>query len=298
MPVATQKTLPTAQWQSLAEEHKRKAQEWTVPYRQRRASDQLHPIHDFLFIYYRNAPSQLEKWHPAYGTILEIEGSADQFNAKYYSIDQTIAYLDVRKINPATEHRLEMALKLSQSVQARPPQFGCYGLHEWAMVYRGNTDGEIRHSEKLPLRLSQEATDAFIESRSICCSHYDAFRFFTPSAMPFNKIQPRKETRAANEQSGCLHTNMDLYKLSAQCMPWIGSDLLWQSFQFAVHAREIDMRASPYDCSALGYAPIKVETTEGRAEYESEQRNLAEKAIPIRAELVSRLQMILEEVHL
>ncbi|MEM8868398.1 MAG: 3-methyladenine DNA glycosylase [Verrucomicrobiota bacterium] len=284
-------------WRQFATKHRLRAEAWTVPYRKRRASNQLHPIHDFLFIYYRNAPSQLEAWHPTFDQRLEVAAdAATSFNSKYYSTTDSVAFLDGSKIDGATYHRLEMALRLSRIVHERPTQFGCYGLHEWAMVYRGNTDGEIRHSKKLPLRLSEEATDAFIESRAICCSHYDAFRFFTPSAKPFNRIQPSKETRHENEQAGCLHTNMDLYKLAAQCMPWIGSDLLWRTFEFAVIAREIDMRASPYDCRPLGYEPICIETSEGRADYEREQRALTEKAKPIRQELIRRLQSILEKV--
>ena len=45
------------------------------------------------------------------------------------------------------------------------------------------------------------------------------------------------------------------------------------------------MRASPYDLAALGYLPVKIETTEGRAEYEAAQRELAERAQPLRERL-------------
>ena len=86
---------------------------------------------------------------------------------------------------------------------------------------------------------------------------------------------------------------MDLYKLAAQCMPWVGSELLWKSFEFAIRARELDMQASAYDCSSLGYDAIPVETAEGRAIYERRQRELSETARPIRAELIERLEQVL-----
>ena len=68
--------------------------------------------------------------------------------------------------------------------------------------------------------------------------------------------------REQQEQKGCLHTNMDPY-MDGHAMPG-GADLLLESFQFAVACREIDMRASPYDCSGYGFAAIPIETAAGR----------------------------------
>lgn len=285
--------LSYSEWQRTAAIHRSRAEEWTVPYRKRRASGKMHPIYDFLFIYYRNAPAQLEAWHPGIGVTLELDGQPHEFNEKFYSQQDGCITLDPAKMNAATRHRLDMALKLSQTIQNRPGQFGCFGMHEWAMVYRGDDDGEIRHGEKLPLRLSQTEVNAFVESRPINCSHFDAFRFFTPSAKAFNRIQPDKDSRFENEQCGCLHTNMDLYKWAAQSMPWVGSELLWKSFEFAIRARELDMQASAYDCSSLGYDPIPVETPAGRTTYERRQRELSEAARSIRAELIMRIEQLL-----
>jgi hypothetical protein len=86
---------------------------------------------------------------------------------------------------------------------------------------------------------------------------------------------------------------MDLYKWTAKAMPWVGSELLWDSFSYAVSCREIDMRASPYDCRELGYTPIFIETPVGRAEYEAEQAKLAEQAKTIRKRLISTLETVL-----
>jgi hypothetical protein len=132
-----------------------------------------------------------------------------------------------------------------------------------------------------------------VRSRPIQCSHFDAFRFFSPAAKDFNRIQPSKDTRIENEQCGCLHTNMDLYKLATHCMPWIGSELLWQCFEFALSARQLDMQASPYDCSSLGFDPVAVETPAGKLEYERRQRQLSEAAKPLRDALIARLEEVL-----
>lgn len=253
----------------------------------------MHPIYDFLFIYYRNKPSHLEAWHPGFGVGLEAAPLESNFKEAYYTDRDSITLLDPSKMTDSMRHRLEMALKLCKTIRDRPPAFGCFGMHEWAMVYRGDEGGEIRHSERLPLRLSQEATDAFVKSRPIQCTHFDAFRFFSPGAKGFNRVEPSKETRIANEQCGCLHTNMDLYKLATHCMPWVGSDLLWKCFEFAISARQLDMQASPYDCSSLGFDPVKVETPKGKIEYETRQRDLSELVKPLREDLIVRLERIL-----
>ena len=184
----TKAPLPLETWQAQATAHRSRAEEWTVPYRKRRASGKMHPIYDFLFIYYRNAPAQLEAWHPGLGVALELGDHPHEFNEKFYTVQSGTLTLAPGKLTEGNRRRLSFALKLSKVIQARPPQFGCFGMHEWAMVYRGDDDGEIRHGEKLPLRVSQAKVNAFVESRPINCSHFDAFRFFTPSAQHFNRI--------------------------------------------------------------------------------------------------------------
>lgn len=64
-------------------------------------------------------------------------------------------------------------------------------------------------------------------------------------------------------------------------------------FRLAMRLRDLDMRASPYDLSAWGVVPVKIETTEGRREYEAEQRKLAEDARGLREKLIGVLGSIL-----
>jgi hypothetical protein len=157
------------------------------------------------------------------------------------------------------------------------------------MVYRGK---EVRHEKTTPLRLPQSEIDALVESRAICCSHHDAFRFFANEARPMNRLQPTLESRVSLEQPGCVHANMDLYKWAAKAMPWIGSELLLDCFELAMELRDLDMRASPYDLKAWGREPICIETADGRRLYEVEQRRLAAEAALLRERLIAGLQMI------
>ena len=159
------------------------------------------------------------------------------------------------------------------------------------MVYRGQ---EIRHEQTTRLRLSQAEVDQLVESRPLSCTHFDAFRFFADEAQPLNILQPTLSGRPQQEQPACIHANMDLYKWAYKCMPWIGSELLADCFELALQARTIDMRASPYDLSSWpGHPPIRIETSAGRAEYEREQRRIAERAEPLRQRLVAAIERIL-----
>src|SRR5207248_3119835 len=110
------------------------------------------------------------------------------------------------------------------------------------------------------LRLGHRGTDDVVESMQIRCSHHDAFRFFTAAALPRNAVQPRREDQISLEQPGCLHANMDLFKWAYKLDPFVPAELVADCFDLAVRVRELDMRASPYDLSGLGYTPVAIET--------------------------------------
>ena len=159
------------------------------------------------------------------------------------------------------------------------------------MVYRQDP-AEVRH-DAWPLRLSPDATAEVVETTRVRCSHFDAFRFFTAPARPLNLLSPSRETQHANEQPGCLHANMDLYKWSYKLAPVAGSALVADAFALARDIRVLDMRASPYDLAGLGYPPVRVETPDGRAEYAAHQRSFAERAEPLRRRLLAALDAVL-----
>ena len=78
-------------------------------------------------------------------------------------------------------------------------------------------------------------------------------------------------------------------------MPWIGSDLLLEIFRLATRLRDLDMRASPYDLAEWNVTPVKIETPEGRREYEVEQRKLADESRILRNKLIHSLDRLLVE---
>lgn len=147
-----------------------------------------------------------------------------------------------------------------------------------------------RHA--LPLRLGQAGTDAVVEAHPLRCSHVDAYRFFTADAAPRNAAVLTRETQAETDQPGCVHVTMDVLRHAVALGPACPGELLLDCFAAARAAREVDMRASPYDVSGSGLAPIPVETREGKAAYAAAQRELAETAAPLR----ERLLRVCEEV--
>ena len=159
------------------------------------------------------------------------------------------------------------------------------------MVYRQDPE-DIRHAT-WPLRLDARGVAEVVEASPLKCTHFDAFRFYTPAARPLNIVQPTRATQAEFEQPGCLHAAMDLYKWSFRTYPAIGADLTADCFELAREVRVIDMRASPYDLRALGYPPIPIETADGRVEYVEYQREYADRASLLRERLSHDLRAAL-----
>ena len=283
--------LPVAEWQGRAERHRERAEHWTKPTRKRREAQVAHPIDDFLFTYYPFSFAKLEDWHAPLGTLLEEHSPLpERFTRSPYQLENGFVFSEA-PVDPKERQRLRWIRELLVATRDRLPNFGCHGLHEWAMVYGGQ---QVRHEKTTPLRLPQAEIDALVESRALVCSHFDAFRFFSPQVQPLNRTQPTLDGRPENEQPGCIHANMDLYKWASKAMPWIGSDLLIDCFEQSLALRDLDMRASPYDLSGWGREPVRIETAEGRREYEVEQRALAEKSAGLRQRLIEALSFVAE----
>ncbi|WP_405496248.1 3-methyladenine DNA glycosylase [Nocardia sp. NBC_00511] len=285
------RALPGPEWRDRAATHRDRVDALVGPYLQQRAAGTKHPVIDFLFTYYGHKPTQLKRWHPGYGVALADSGEyAGSRGYHEVSLDDGSvghaadpAFLDKRR------GTVEFVAELLASTATRPAQLSCFGLHEWAMVYRSD---DVRH-QQVPLRLGHQGTDAVVESMQLRCTHFDAFRFFTPEAVPLNIEALTRADQVHREQPGCLHANMDIYKWGFKLTPLIGSDLLFDAFELACAARELDMKASPYDLLDLGYQPIRIETPSGRAEYVRAQSQLAERSAVLRARLLEACRDLL-----
>ncbi|TQO22770.1 hypothetical protein FB385_1610 [Paramicrobacterium agarici] len=283
----TTRVLTREQWVERAHEHERRADGFTAGWRARKASGEKHPIDDFLFTYYSYKPSVLRRWHPGAGVEM-ADAAADQPRAQWAwyapGTEHGSLRVDAAAYLAAKRAGVDVIRRILERTAARPAQFSCFGLHEWAMVYR---QGEHRH--EVPLRLGQQGTDAVVDSHSIQCTHYDAFRFFTPEAAPLNRLQPSRETQPELEQPGCLHAGMDVYKWAIKLGPLVPGEVLLDAFELARDIRWLDMAASPYDVSGWGAEPVAIETPEGKAEYVRRQRGFAERSNALRRRVIEAL---------
>lgn len=278
-----------------AESHHRAVSRYTEGFLTRRPKGEKHPVEDFLFTYYSYKPGQLERWHPGLGTVLEGAGSSAAAEWRFYSAveDGTSSgglTVDAEQFSSERATIIGFARKLLSATAARPAQLGCFGLHEWAMVYRSREHGQ-RH-DHVPLRLGAQGTDDVVQSLKISCTHFDAFRFYTPSAKPLNAEQPQRENQVEMEQPGCLHANMDLYKWAYKLIPAVSSDLLLDCFDLAWRIRDLDMRASPYDLQDWGYEPVRIEEPSGRAQYARSQLEFSRESQELRQRILDVLDQL------
>lgn len=267
------------------------------------------PIYNFLHSYYRYSVKDLKKYSPGIDVLLE---DADVVKHRSFLIERLMtvttegAYYDPRLMKAPADGRygwinVTKIRDILNATGSKQPFFGCFGLHEWAMLYSGSNPSEPtplqRHQEQLSLRIPQSVIDDVVRgSGQLKCTHFDAWRFFHPDAQDLNIVSPlSRERQVQFEQPGCIHATMDLFKYAYQLYPFVSSELLLQSLKLAIKARKIDMRASPYDVSHVEGCeePLCVETSEGRRLYVAAQEDLFALSAPIRASLLQVYEDVL-----
>jgi len=298
-------TLTAAEAVAARRAHQERADALTAAHRERRRRGEKHAVEDFLFTYYPFSPARLRRWHPGwrvgYEAAADVDAAGHPLIADVDEAGRRSWYVD--SPGPGAVRRADVERYLAERADAfsfmtrllrastltrRRPEFGCFGLHEWAMVHRVPESAQ-RH-EDLPLRLSPAETDAVVERENLICSHLDAFRFFTPSAAPRNAVEPTRATQVENDNPACLHVGMDLYKWAMKLTPLLPSALVLDCFEHARATRVLDMEASPYDVRPLGYGVVPIETPRGKAEYVRRQRGLAEGADLLRERILAEVE--------
>lgn len=266
----------------------------TTAHLTRRSRGERHPVEDFLWTYYSVKPAELRRWHPGAGAVLE-DGGEDRLGWRHYAAVGNDITVDLDSFFEKRGGTVNYVDTLLRATLEHTPRFGCFGLHEWAMVYR-LTPEQLRHVG-LPLRIGHEATDLVVESNPISCTHFDAYRFFTKPAEPLNALRPTRENQPEFEQSGCLHAGMDVYKWAVKLGPIVPGEVLLDAFELARDIREVDMRASPYDVSAYFGADgsrlvaIEIEIPAGKREYAELQRGFAVRGNALRERVIAAIEL-------
>ncbi|MEO9884264.1 MAG: 3-methyladenine DNA glycosylase [Balneola sp.] len=290
LPIIDFKSVLTEKdWKSLQAQHEEKVEALVGDYLIGRSQHKKNPVMDFLFQYYAFRPSMLKRWSPGFDVGLEFSDETMLPEFDELKTDNGLAWIDTEAFPERRIRSTNWILEMLKSTQNSRPSFGCFGMHEWAMVYKAE---KPRH-DQVPLRMEPKELAEFVESRPLLCTHFDAFRFFTEPAQPMNKLELSREKSAETEQPGCIHSNMDLYKWAFKLYPWMSSELILEAFELALEARTIDMKASPYNLTDYGLEPIKIETESGRKEYKKLQEAIFEKGKPVRERLIDKYESFL-----
>src|SRR5699024_7782314 len=117
----------------------------------------------------------LRRWSPGLGVLLLDADHAVAPEISNLVLTNSGAFLDPSHFPDNRRRAVRWILAVLESSGERKPSFGCFGMHEWAMVYKKDT---LRH-DQFPLRMDKDELARFVESRPLVCTHFDAFRFFT-----------------------------------------------------------------------------------------------------------------------
>lgn len=284
--------IPEEAWLSKKEAHENRVDKLLSDYLAARSRHKKNPVLDFLFEYYAFRPANLRRWSPGINVRLQFSDINLLPEISELEIEGNEAFVNPHLFPEKRYSSLKWMLSLLENSRGKRPSFGCFGMHEWAMVYKTE---KPRH-DQVPLRMEPRELADFVESRPLLCTHYDAFRFFTEPAKPMNRFELSRAAFSNTEQPGCIHTNMDLYKWAFKIYPWISSDIILEAFEFALEARTIDMQASPYDLSNAGLEPIKIETEAGRILYKQKQEEIFSKGVPLREKLIGEYKKLLAAI--
>ena len=125
--------------------HEARVDAATAAHRARRRDHRKHPVEDFLFTYYAFKPAQLRRWHPGPGVALGAARLAPQRDWRFYVVTGDAVRVDADAFLAARGDTVRFVRDLLVRTAARPGRFGCFGLHEWAMVYRLDPS-DVRHA--------------------------------------------------------------------------------------------------------------------------------------------------------
>lgn len=294
--------LPERLWRERERRHRATVDDLTQDHLHRRHRGIPHPVVDFLFTYYRTSVGTIRQWHPGPGVILENAHHDRRTQWRHYRREtlhgRTGLIVDPDSVLSRGGARLRHARAVVEATTSRTGATGCFGLHEWAMLYRTGSHG-LRHGG-VPLRITHEQVDEVVRGARLRCTHFDAFRFFTEHAKPLNEPSLSRGEQVSHEQPACLHAGMDIYAHTAALEAGAPGELLLDALRAAFSAREVDMRSSPYDLSEWGLTSIPVETPRGRAEFVTFQREWVTRTQALRSRYlraVDQLEALSDSAH-
>ena len=137
--------LEPAEWLPRAPAHAARVDAWVQPHLARRRTGEKHPVEDFLFDYYHLSPAKLRRWHPGAGVVLAGPEAAAVPGARGLPAGRRRRHGRPATGSPGTGAGCATCAGCSSPPRRGRASYGCFGLHEWAMVYRQPAD-QVRHA--------------------------------------------------------------------------------------------------------------------------------------------------------
>jgi len=134
-------------WQTQREVHSARIRPWVKDRVSRSQHGVKHPVFDFLFEYYPFRPAHLARWSPGYDVVCEGMTTETCDWPEWFEPCDGGMILSPHRFKAHRKQYLDWACEFLQTTAEREPTFHCFGLHEWAMVYR---TADIRHSSCSP----------------------------------------------------------------------------------------------------------------------------------------------------
>ena len=180
--------MERAEWERRAAAHAARVDTLVAPHLARRATGAAHPVHDFLFTYYFR-PGACAAGTRGRGTgLLDAAGPRPREGVRRRGGQAA----HVASQRPLVESRD----RLLSATATRPAHLGCFGMHEWAMVYR-TPEGEIRHSA-WPLRLARGHGSGSSSRTGVRCCALRRVPVLHAPARPLNMLsRPAIDRRGA-----------------------------------------------------------------------------------------------------
>src|SRR4051794_39488811 len=138
--------LPEPAWLDARARHEARVDVLLAGHLARAPRREKHPVEDFLFTYYSLRPAQLRRWHPGAGVVLLGEAARERLTwREHRATPDGGVTLDDAAFLARRGDTVRHVRDLLAATASRPAHLRCFGLHEWAMVYRTTPD-DVRHA--------------------------------------------------------------------------------------------------------------------------------------------------------
>ena len=147
--------------------------------------DPSNPIYNFLISYYGFSGSKgvgrLCRYSPGPDVPFntgELDGMNVPYTRRYLTSSSShseLSYYDSSQMK--NRSGLSWNLNLLKCTRSNTPVLNCYGLHEWAMLYRpASDDVGSSYQGGLPLRVDLSVVEEVVDKGGLKCTHIDAIR--------------------------------------------------------------------------------------------------------------------------